>query len=185
VLSLAELAFVFAIIRISVTEVPQYYKEIGESVVMALETVLLAVGPGDAERTDRLAEETIDIAGPSGATVVLGHVFTDEEYKATIDRLGFDTMTGEVSPDDVAGRHATIRELIRQFNEAEVKYTVGGAVGDHGDSIVGLAEEADADLVIVGGRQRSPAGKAVFGSTAQKAMLSAPCPVTFVRADTS
>ncbi|EMA48423.1 universal stress protein uspa-like protein [Halococcus salifodinae DSM 8989] len=155
------------------------------SVAMALGTVLLAVGPGDADRIDRLAEETIDIAGPSDATVVLGHVFTDEEYAESLDRLGFDTTSGEVSPDDVASRHATIRELIGQLDEASVEHAVGGAIGGHGDSIVGLAEKADADLVIVGGRQRSPAGKAVFGSTAQEVMLSAPCPVTFVRADTS
>lgn len=152
---------------------------------MALETVLLALGPGDAERIDRLAEETIDIAGPSDATVVLGHVFTEEEYERAIDRLRIDTTVGEVSPNDVAGRHATVRELGDRLDEAGVEFTVGGAVGDHGDSIVGLAEEANADLVIVGGRRRSPAGKAVFGSTAQKVMLSAPCPVTFVRADTT
>lgn len=151
---------------------------------MALETVLLAVGPSDANRTDRLAEETIDIAGPSSATVVLGHVFTDDEYGETLDRLDYDTTTGEMSPDDVASRHATIREISNQLETAGVGHTTGGAVGDHGDSIVGLAEEADADLVIVGGRRRSPAGKAVFGSTAQSVMLSAPCPVTFVRADT-
>lgn len=151
---------------------------------MALETVLLAVGPGDTERTDRLAEETVDIAGPAGATVVLGHVFTEEEYERTLDRLGFDPTAEEVSPTEVAGRHATIRELVGRLEEAGIEHVVGGAVGDHGDSIVGLAEEADADLVIVGGRRRSPAGKAVFGSTAQKVMLSAPCPVTFVRADT-
>ena len=150
---------------------------------MALETVLLAVGPGDAERTDRLAEETIDIAGPAGATVVLGHVFTEEEYAETRDRLGFDP-SAEVTPNDVAGRHATIRELVGRLDEEGVPHLVGGAVGDHGDSIVGLAEESEADLVIVGGRRRSPTGKAVFGSTAQKVMLSAPCPVTFVRADT-
>lgn len=152
---------------------------------MALETVLLALGPGDAERVDRLAEETIDIAGPSGATVVLGHVFTEEEYARTIDSLGFDRTVEEVSPNDVAGRHATVRELGDRLNEADVEFAVGGAVGDHGESIVGLAEEANADLVIVGGRRRSPTGKAVFGSTAQKVMLSAPCPVTFVRADTT
>lgn len=152
---------------------------------MALEAVLLAVGPGDADRTERLVEETIDIAGPSDATVILGHVFTDEEYVESLDRLGFDTTAGDVSPDDVAGRHATIRELINQLEEAGIEHAVGGAVGSHGESIVGLAEKADADLVIVGGRQRSPAGKAVFGSTAQEMMLSAPCPVTFVRDGTS
>ena len=151
---------------------------------MALETVLLALGPGDGERIDRLAEETIDIAGPSEATVILGHVFTEAEYERTLDRLGFDP-TGEVSPNEVANRHATVRELGDRLDEAGVEFAVGGAVGDHGDSIVGLAEESGADLVIVGGRRRSPTGKAVFGSTAQKVMLSAPCPVTFVRADTS
>lgn len=75
------------------------------TIAMALGTVLLAVGPGDADRTDRLAEETIDIAGPSDATVVLGHVFTNDEYGESLDRLGIDTTTGDVSPDDVAGRH--------------------------------------------------------------------------------
>ena len=151
---------------------------------MALETVVLAVGPGDAERIDRLAEETIDIAGPSGATVVLGHVFTDEEYARTVASLGFDDA-GRPSPNEVARRHATIRDLGARLDEAGIEYTVGGAVGDHGESIVGLAEEANADLAIVGGRQRSPTGKAVFGSTAQTVLLSAPCPVTFVRSDTT
>ncbi|GAA0449704.1 universal stress protein [Halococcus dombrowskii] len=152
---------------------------------MALETVLLALGPGDAERVDRLAAETIDIAGPSGATVVLGHVFTESEYERAIDRLGFDPTATEVSPQEVAGRHATVRELAERLEAADVAVAVGGAIGEHGESIVGLAEESGADMVIVGGRQRSPAGKAVFGSTAQTVMLSAPCPVTFVRADTS
>lgn len=152
---------------------------------MALETVLLALGPGDAERIDRLAEETIDIAGPSAATVVLGHVFTEAEYERAVDRLGFDVTAGDVSPNEVAHRHATVRELGDRLDEAGVEFAVGGAVGDHGDSIIGLAEESGADMVIVGGRRRSPAGKAVFGSTAQTVMLSAPCPVTFVRADTT
>lgn len=151
---------------------------------MALETVVLAVGPGDAERIDRLAEETIDIAGPADATVVLGHVFTDEEYARTVESLGFDD-SGQTSPNEVARRHATIRDLGARLDEADVEYTVGGAVGNHGESIVGLAEESDADLVIVGGRRRSPTGKAVFGSTAQTVLLSAPCPVTFVRGDTN
>lgn len=152
---------------------------------MALEMVLLAVGPGDSERINRLAEETIDIAGPADATVILGHVFTEEEYENTIDSLGFDRNIEDISPNDVANRHATIRDLGDRLTATGMEFAVGGAVGDHSDSIVGLAEEANVDLIIVGGRQRSPTGKAVFGSTAQKVMLSAPCPVTFVRTDTT
>ena len=151
---------------------------------MSLDTILLAIGPSDSDRIDRLAEETIDVAGPAGSTVVLGHVFTKSEYDDALDKLEFDTTADEVSPDDVAARHATIRELTGLLEDAGVDYEVRGAVGDHGKAIVDLAEAVDADRVVVGGRKRSPTGKAVFGSVAQEVMLSAPCPVTFVRADT-
>ncbi|MFC6826745.1 universal stress protein [Halopelagius fulvigenes] len=152
---------------------------------MALETILLAVGHGDRDRIDRLAEETIDVAGPAGARVVLGHVFTDAEYEETIDNLEFDRDAENLSADAVAARHATIRELQKYFEDAGVEYEVRGAVGEHGESIVELAKTVNADRVVVGGRRRSPAGKAVFGSVAQEVMLSSPCPVTFVRADTN
>jgi nucleotide-binding universal stress UspA family protein len=154
---------------------------------MALETVLLAVGPGDAEegRWERLAEEAVDIAGPSGANVVLAHVFTDDEYDTALDQLEFDTTADEVSANDVARRHTTVRDIGAVLEEADIDYDVRGSKGEHGNAIVSLAKETGADLVIVGGRKRSPAGKAVFGSTAQEVMLESPCPVTFVRADTS
>ncbi|WP_101295398.1 universal stress protein [Halegenticoccus soli] len=151
---------------------------------MAIDTILLAIGPTDADRIDRLAEETIEVAGPTGATVVLAHVFTTSEYEDTLDKLEFDTTAEEVSPDDVASRHATVRELASAFDDAGVDYEIRGAVGKHGTAIVDLATSVDADRVVVGGRRRSPTGKAVFGSVAQEVMLSAPCPVTFVRSDT-
>jgi nucleotide-binding universal stress UspA family protein len=37
------------------------------------------------------------------------------------------------------------------------------------------------DLLVVGGRGRSPTGKAVFGSTVETVLRRAPCPVTYVR----
>ena len=149
---------------------------------MALETILLAVGPGDADRTEALADAVVEAAGPTGANVVLAHVFTDEEFDGVLSNLDYDP-TGEIDPDEVASRHATIRQLTRAFDDAGVEYGVRGRIGPHGESIVDLAREVDADRVVVGGRKRSPAGKAVFGSTAQEVILNAPCPVTFVRPD--
>jgi nucleotide-binding universal stress UspA family protein len=149
---------------------------------MTLQTILLAVGPGDAERAEALADAVTEVAGPTGARVVLAHVFTDDEYDEVLDRLEYDPMD-EVDPDDVAARHATVRELTRAFDEGSVEYEVRGRVGPHGKSIVQLAKEVRADRVVVGGRKRSPTGKAVFGSTAQAVMMNAPAPVTFVRGD--
>jgi len=147
---------------------------------MALETVLLAVGGASDDRYGRLASVTEDIVGPADATVVLGHVFTEDDYAETVDRLEFDEST-EVSPDTVAGRNVTIRTLRERFETSDIDVTHRGAVGDRAARVVSLAEEVDADLVVVGGRRRSPTGKAVFGSTAQEILLDSPCPVTYVR----
>ncbi|WP_458207021.1 universal stress protein [Haladaptatus sp. NG-SE-30] len=149
---------------------------------MAIETILLAVGPGDADRTERLASAVADVAGPTGATVVLAHVFTDVEFDDVVEQLDYDP-SGKPNPDEVAARHATIRSLANSLDEDDVGYAIRGAVGEHGETIVELAEDVTADSIFVGGRKRSPTGKAVFGSTAQEVMLSAPCPVTFVRDD--
>ncbi|MFC7200490.1 universal stress protein [Halospeciosus flavus] len=149
---------------------------------MALETVLLAVGPSDNERAEQLARTLVDIAGPADAKAVLAHVFTDDEFESTLKSLGVDEPS-DVTPDEVARRHATIRTISRRIDAEGLDYEVRGAIGPHGEEIVDLATEIDADLVIVGGRKRSPTGKAVFGSTAQEVMLSAPCPVTFVRGE--
>ncbi|GGL33665.1 universal stress protein UspA [Halarchaeum grantii] len=148
---------------------------------MAIEKILLAVGPGDSDRTTELASTLVDLAAPLNADVVLAHVFTEDEYDSTLGNLN---VSGEdVSTDEVARRHATIRTISHELDDVNVDYTVRGAIGHHGERIVDLAEDEDADLVIVGGRKRSPTGKAVFGSTAQEVMLSAPCPVTFVRGE--
>lgn len=149
---------------------------------MALENVLLAVGPSDDERIEPLARTTVDVAGPAGATVTIAHVFTQEEYEDARESLDI-SPSDEVSADAVARRHATIRDLADRFEDVDVSYDIAGSVGEHGERIVSLADEVDADLAIVGGRKRSPTGKAMFGSTAQTVLLSAPCPVTFVRGD--
>lgn len=149
---------------------------------MAIDTILLAVGPNDAERSHRLAEIVVDLAAPTGARVVLAHVFTASEYQSTLESLNVGD-SGELTEDEVARRHATIRDIARTLDDAGLDYDVRGHVGEHGPAIVSIAETTDADLVLVGGRKRSPTGKAVFGSTAQEVMLSAPCPVTFVRGD--
>lgn len=149
-----------------------------------LDAVLVAVGREDRERVERLAEEATAVAAPADATVVVTHVFTEDEYPDVLDSLGIDGGRDEVTVDEVAARHAATRDLVTRLDEAGVAYEIRGRVGDYADGIVSVAEDVGVDRVIVGGRRRSPAGKAIFGSTAQEVMLSSPSPVTFVRGDT-
>jgi nucleotide-binding universal stress UspA family protein len=147
---------------------------------MAVETILVAIGPQDYDRVERLAEETVDIAGPTGADVVLAHAFTEEGFEKAQSNLRLD----EATPDEVAERNATIRDLEDVLDETDIDYTIRGAVGDPGETMVDLAGTCGADIVVVGGRERSPAGKAIFGSVAQSIMLEAPCPTLYVRTGT-
>jgi nucleotide-binding universal stress UspA family protein len=52
---------------------------------------------------------------------------------------------------------------------------------DASDELVGVAAEVAADLIVIGLRRRSPVGKLILGSNAQRVLLDAPCPVLTVK----
>lgn len=56
-----------------------------------------------------------------------------------------------------------------------------GDLGDPSDAVVQVAQRRDARLVVLGLRARTPVGKLVFGSTAQRILLDATCPVLAVK----
>lgn len=52
---------------------------------------------------------------------------------------------------------------------------------DVADDLVQLALELSAELIVIGLRRRSPVGKLILGSNAQRILLDAPCPVLAVK----
>lgn len=146
------------------------------------DTILLAVGPRDEDSVERLAETVAQVARPTGATVVLTHVFTEEQFHEAAETLEYPDADPSMV-DDVLGRYETVKRFEALFDEAGVEWELHGIVGDVADGILALAEEVDADRIVVSGRRRSPTGKAVFGSVSQEVLLNAPCPVTYVHED--
>ena len=51
------------------------------------------------------------------------------------------------------------------------------------EEILRVVAERDTDLLVIGLRRRSPVGKLILGSNAQRVLLDAPCPVLAVKAD--
>lgn len=142
---------------------------------MPIETILLAVR-SDAEDYEQLVDTALDIAGPTGASVVIGVVHSEEAYEAA--NRDFD---GKAAPDELARRNQQVTKIIERFDSARVPTEIRAGVGEVGETIVSIARDANADLVFIQERARSPTGKALFGSAAQNVLLNAPCPVTFVR----
>ena len=62
--------------------------------------------------------------------------------------------------------------------------TVAGAhlkIGDAAEEVVGLAEELEGDLIVVGTRGRSAIGRALMGSVSDSIIRHARCPVVVAR----
>jgi nucleotide-binding universal stress UspA family protein len=147
---------------------------------MVLETLVVAVGPNDDARTEELIEAILDIAEPTGASVVLLHVFTEKAYDKGVEEAGFDD-DDRPSPTELAARLEAIDAIAADLEAADVSYDIRGSIGAEGETIIRETEAVGGDLLYLSGRKRSPTGKAVFGSTSHRIMMNASCPVLFVR----
>ena len=65
--------------------------------------------------------------------------------------------------------------------EHEIRQLVRGM--DPADDLIKVAEDLDAEFIVIGLRRRSPVGKLILGSNAQRVLLDSPCPVLAVKAD--
>lgn len=169
---------------------------------MTIETVLLPVSDSDEDRLNRLVDAALEIAAPTGATVVVAHAIPESDdgvvttipalsggnYPQVLSRPEYDDLLDrypddEHSVDDVVAEHETVQSVTDRLGGAGVEYEVRGAVGDPSEAILELAGSVGADRLVIGGSRRTPTDKAVFGSLSQTLLIEAPCPVTFVHGD--
>ncbi|MBA2638538.1 MAG: universal stress protein [Nocardioidaceae bacterium] len=83
-----------------------------------------------------------------------------------------------------AVRSETELETIRaELTEAGVAHEIRQLVRglDPADDLIQVAADVEADFIIIGLRRRSPVGKMILGSNAQRILLDAPCPVLAVK----
>lgn len=89
-----------------------------------------------------------------------GDALVDERY-ADEDQLG--RLTAELADSGL---------------EVDVRRSIGTDVGDQ---VLEVARDVDADLVVIGLRRRTPVGKLLMGSVAQRILLGADCAVLAVK----
>lgn len=163
-------------------------------------TVIAAVG--GERRLDRIVETGAELASGFGDELVVLHVMPRDRFEelqssdvtAPVVVGGIDEEGGiayvpsgrsipeyslDEAGDDAAGVARTVVEETLGADRA-VDVEARGRVGDPGDEILSAAEMVDARYIVVGGRKRSPVGKAVFGSVSQSVVLNADRPVVTV-----
>ncbi|MBC7291692.1 MAG: universal stress protein [Actinotalea sp.] len=83
-------------------------------------------------------------------------------------------------PTDLEQQVADVRARLADAGVPfDVRQTARGR--DVADDIIGAAVEEGAELIVIGLRRRSPVGKLILGSNAQRILLDAPCPVLAVK----
>jgi nucleotide-binding universal stress UspA family protein len=90
----------------------------------------------------------------------------------------------EFDRDDAVESEAQLEDVRAQLTDAGVEHEVRQLVRglDPAEDLINVAEEVSADLIVIGLRRRSPVGKLILGSNAQRILLDAPCPVLAVKA---
>jgi nucleotide-binding universal stress UspA family protein len=90
----------------------------------------------------------------------------------------------EFDRDDALDSETQLEEVRTELNtvgvEHEVRQLVRGM--DPAEDLINVAAEVGAEFIVIGLRRRSPVGKLILGSNAQRVLLDAPCPVLAVKA---
>ncbi len=89
----------------------------------------------------------------------------------------------EFDSDDAIESEAQLEEVRAILDGAGVEHEVRQLVRgmDPADDLINVAKEVDAEFIVIGLRRRSPVGKLILGSNAQRVLLDAPCPVLAVK----
>lgn len=98
----------------------------------------------------------------------------DEAGRSVIDSINEDIDSLQGVPDTLSTAEARLADL-------GIETTVATVRGDPAAAILDVAEDLGADAVLVAARERSPVGKAVFGSVAQKVILESDRPVVVAK----
>lgn len=91
---------------------------------------------------------------------------------------------GDALVDRRFAQGADVDELEALLMAGGVEWQLQQPVRGHdaAEEILDVAESTRADLIVIGIRHRTPVGKLIMGSTAQRVLLEARCPVVSVKA---
>lgn len=96
--------------------------------------------------------------------VILSHTLTSEEQDAPEAMKRVD-------------RVETVRRAQERLEEADLTVDTRELSSPPAEGILSMADDEEIDEIVMGGRKRSPAEKAILGSITQKVILNADIPV--------
>ena len=141
----------------------------------------VVVGTDGSETAGEAVREAIELAKLCGASIELvsayepvsGNRLREERREVPKD------LEWMVNPrEDV---EATLKEASEEVEGAGVKVETFAREGDAADAILDVAEEQNADLIVVGNKGMTGTKRFLLGSVPNKVSHHAPCSVLIIR----
>lgn len=130
-----------------------------------------------SEQRQYVVKEAAALAADLDQSLHMIHVLNRSEF-VDLERTSIEQTGHSVEHD----RIAKIAEEFAQeaLDMADTSGAAIGVVGNPAEEILRYAQEQDGRYLVVGGRKRTPIGKAIFGSVTQSVLLNADRPVLTV-----
>jgi nucleotide-binding universal stress UspA family protein len=141
----------------------------------------IVVGTDGSETATQAVRQAVDLARAVGAKLELVSAYepVPEQRLSEERRQAPEDLQWAISPrEDV---DATLEAAAAVAREAGVEAAVYARQGDPADAILDVAEEREADLIIVGNKGMTGAKRFLLGSVPNKVSHHAPCSVLIIR----
>ena len=141
----------------------------------------IVVGTDGSETAGEAVRQATELAKAVGAKVNLVSAFQpvgNQRLREERQQVPDDMQWMVSEREDV---NATLREAEEKLKEQGVEVQTHARQGDPADAILDVAEETNADLIIVGNKGMSGAKRFLLGSVPNKVSHHTPCSVMIIR----
>jgi nucleotide-binding universal stress UspA family protein len=141
----------------------------------------IVVGTDGSDTATQAVRQAVDLAGAVGAKLELVSAYApvSEQRLQEERRQAPEDLQWAINPSEDVD--STLEAAALVAREAGVAVDVYPRQGDPADAILDVAEEQEADLIIVGNKGMTGAKRFLLGSVPNKVSHHAPCSVMIIR----
>jgi nucleotide-binding universal stress UspA family protein len=140
----------------------------------------IVIATDGSPHAQEAVEVGLELAKEQGAEITFVHVTEPEEIHG--GRGGSHAFAHEEKPGTP---DAALHAAGAAADEAGVSYELEAFAGETVETIVALADSKNADLIVLGCRQRNPVASAILGSVSQGVLRRASRSVLIVKSSTA
>lgn len=142
--------------------------------------MVILVATDGGNNSGNVVEVGHDLATVYDEELYVIHVLSESKFESRADN-----SPGYYRDDARDDAAMVANRVVEDALDSPENVELIGRVGNAADEVLKFADDVNARYIVTGGRRKSPVGKAVFGSDAQRILLNSTAPVVTVMGPTN